>query len=117
MTDHKCCHNEKAKTVVGQAMELKALVDYAAGGIVSRTLVDQAGGSVTVFSFDAGQRLSEHQAPFDAMVNILDGTAHITIAGTPHIVKAGQMIIMPANVPHAVAAPEPFKMMLTMIKK
>jgi quercetin dioxygenase-like cupin family protein len=92
------------------------LADYQAGAIVSRTLIDKPVGNVTFFAFDEGQRLSEHTAPFDALVNVLDGEAGITIAGQLFSVKAGEMIIMPANQPHAVQAVRQFKMLLTMIR-
>jgi quercetin dioxygenase-like cupin family protein len=92
------------------------LGNYQTGVIVSRTLIDKPAGNVTFFAFDEGQRLSEHTAPFDALVNILDGEAEITIAGQSFSVKADEMIIMPANQPHAVKAVKRFKMLLTMIK-
>ncbi len=95
---------------------LKDLVDYQNDSVVSKTLIKKDTGTVTLFAFTKEQGLSEHTAPFDAMVNILDGKAEITISGTPIIVEAGQMIIMPANDPHALKAIEDFKMMLTMIR-
>lgn len=95
---------------------LKDLVDYQNESVVSRTLIKKDTGTVTLFAFTKDQGLSEHTAPFDAMVNILEGKAEITISGTPIIVEAGQMIIMPANDPHALKAIEDFKMMLTMIR-
>ncbi|MGE5372906.1 MAG: cupin domain-containing protein [Solirubrobacterales bacterium] len=91
-------------------------VDYQPGSVVSKTLIKQSGGTVTLFSFDTGQELSEHTAPFDALVQILDGKAEIFIAGTLYPVSAGEMLLMPAGQPHALKAPEPFKMMLTMIR-
>ena len=91
-------------------------VDYSEGSIVSKEFVHSAAVSITLFAFDKGQRLSEHTAPFDAVVTILDGHAEILIDGQPHQVAAGEMIIMPANHPHALNAHEPFKMMLTMIR-
>lgn len=99
-----------------ESQTLNDLIDYAADAIVSKTLVDKDPGTVTLFAFDAGQRLSEHNAPFDALVQITDGQAIITIAGADHRVSAGQVIIMPANIPHAVRAESPFKMLLTMIR-
>lgn len=99
-----------------QAKDLNALIDYAADSVVSKTLVDKDPGTVTLFAFDAGQRLSEHTAPFDALVQITDGQAVITIAGKEHTVSAGQVIIMPANIPHAVRGEMKFKMLLTMIR-
>lgn len=92
------------------------LVVYQEGAVVSRTLLKRPGGTITVFAFDAGQTLSEHTAPFDALVQVLDGTAAITIAGTPLEVSAGQIVLMPANQPHALAARTRFKMLLTMIR-
>ena len=96
--------------------DLAGLVDYQQGAVVSRTLIKKATGTVTLFAFDAGQELSEHTAPFDALVQVLDGEAEITISGNPLRVTAGQMVVMPANEPHAVKAPKPLKMMLVMIR-
>jgi quercetin dioxygenase-like cupin family protein len=101
---------------VATAVRLPDLVDCVARAIVSRTIVENAAGTVTLFAFDEGERLSEHTAPYDALVQVLDGAAEITIAGATSLVFAGQTILMPANVPHAVAAPEHFKMLLTMIR-
>ncbi len=84
--------------------------------MVSKTLIDKKAGTVTLFAFDAGQGLSEHTAPFDAMVNVLDGQARIAIAGNPVPVNEGEMLILPADVPHELHAEERFKMMLTMIR-
>ncbi len=95
---------------------LSGSVDYREGSIVSRIILDKASGSVTLFAFDKDQKLSEHTAPFDAMVYIIDGQAQITISGIDSSVKKGEMIIMPANKPHALRAVEKFKMMLVMIK-
>ena len=92
------------------------LVTYQEGSVVSRTIIKKAEGTVTVFAFDAGQRLSTHSAPFDAMVEIVDGKGVITIDGVEHELETGQQIIMPATVPHAVDARENFKMVLVMIK-
>jgi quercetin dioxygenase-like cupin family protein len=92
------------------------LVEYQEGSVVSRTLVQQSAGTVTLFAFAKGQGLSEHSAPFDAMVMVLEGQAEITIDGQPNFIAAGEMIIMPANHPHAVNAVEDFKMLLIMIK-
>lgn len=92
-------------------------VDYTQGGIVSRNVIKRATGNISLFAFDKGESLSEHTAPFDAMVQVVEGTAHIIINGQTHVVSAGQCIIMPANIAHAVAAPERFKMVLTMIKE
>lgn len=92
------------------------LIAYQSGGIVSRVLAKSPAGNVTLFAFDANQELSEHTAPFDALVHVLDGSALITIAGTPHTLAAGQLILMPANQPHALKAITPFKMLLTMLR-
>ena len=92
------------------------LVDYQEQSVVSKTLLEKETGTVTVFAFGEGQGLSEHTAPFDAMVCILDGKAEISISGNPNILEQGDMIIMPANEPHALKAVERFKMMLIMIK-
>ncbi len=102
--------------IVGQALDLKNLIAYQEGSVVSKTLVDRGIGTITLFSFDAGQGLSEHTAPFDAFVQVVDGEAEITIAGTSYALHAGRMIIMPANRPHAVKATKRFKMLLVMIR-
>ncbi len=99
-----------------RAHALDALVAYAEGSIVSRTLVDTEHTTVTLFAFDAGQSLSEHTAPFDAYVNVLDGAAELVIGGETVPASAGQIVLMPADVPHAVRAPERFKMMLIMVR-
>ena len=101
---------------VGSAFFLETFIDYAAGAVVSKTLLKKEIGNLTLFSFDAGQGLSEHSAPFDAVVQVLDGSAEITIGGTIQTVKAGEMLVMPANIPHALHAKERFKMLLTMIR-
>lgn len=92
------------------------LISYQAGSVVSRTIVNQKAGTVTLFAFDRSQELSEHTAPYDALVNLLDGEAKITISGQPHHLKTGDMIILPANQPHALQATQRFKMILTMIR-
>lgn len=101
----------------GQAVLLANTLDYQKGSVVSRTVIDKTSGTVTLFAFDEGQGLSEHTAPFDALVYILDGEATITISGTPFSVKGGEALIMPANEPHALRAVKRFKMMLTMIRQ
>lgn len=103
--------------LAGTVLNLKDLVSYQTGSVVSRTLIDKSVGTVTVFAFDHGQGLSEHTAPFDALVQIIDGTADITIDGSLHTVKEGEMIIMPANRPHSLKTNPQFKMLLTMIRK
>ncbi|MBC7187847.1 MAG: cupin domain-containing protein [Calditrichaeota bacterium] len=96
--------------------DLTGLVQYQPAAIVSRAIVQAAGGSVTLFAFDEGQHLSEHTAPFDALVHVLEGAARVVISGVAHRVEAGQAILMPANKPHAVQAQQRFKMVLTMIR-
>ena len=93
-----------------------SIASYQHSTIVSKTLIDKPSGTVTVFAFDKGEGLSEHAAPFDALANVIDGEAEIIISGNPHNVKTGEMIIMPANIPHAVRAVKSFKMILTMIR-
>ena len=93
-----------------------ALADYQEGAVVSRTLLKRGGGTVTLFAFDEDQSLSEHTAPFDAIAHVLAGEALITIAGVAVTLRAGDMVLMPANQPHAVHAPARFKMLLTMIR-
>ena len=102
--------------IIGQAGDLIGLVEYQDDAVVSKEIIKKNTGTVTLFAFDKSQGLSEHTAPFDALVYILDGKAEITISGKPSDVKAGQAIIMPANKPHALKAIERFKMMLVMIK-
>lgn len=92
------------------------LVQYQAGAIVSRTLIKKPSGTVTAFAFDAGEGLSEHTSPFDALVLVVDGEADIEISGVTHSVKAGQMLRLPAHQPHALKAQRRFKMILVMIK-
>ena len=99
-----------------QAVKLAALVEYSQGSIVSRTIVENSAGTVTLFAFDAGQSLSEHSAPFDALVQVLDGRVELTIGGNRVLASAGDLVLMPANVPHAVSASERFKMLLTMLR-
>ena len=108
--------NEKKDVPTGEPFNLARDVNYAIGSVVSKTLLKKNTGNITLFSFDKGQGLSEHMAPFDATVYILDGWATITIGGTPHTVKAGEIIIMPANISHALHAEEKFKMLLVMIR-
>ncbi|NPV07609.1 MAG: cupin domain-containing protein [Anaerolineae bacterium] len=100
----------------GEVSDLSGLVAYQEGAIVSRIVLRAPAGSVTLFAFDAGQELSEHTTPFDALVHVIEGEAEIIISGRSHSVREGQVIIMPADEPHAVKAPRRFKMMLTMIR-
>jgi len=99
-----------------QVRELVDLVAYQNDSVVGRIVAKQAGGSVTAFAFDGGQSLSEHTTPHDALVCVVDGEVEITISGTAHRLNAGQVILMPANQPHAVRAITRFKMLLTMLK-
>ncbi len=99
-----------------ESHNLLDLVDYAKGSIVSRTLAENESGTITLFAFDVDQGISEHTAPFDAFVQILDGQAEIVIAGKPIQAHAGQIVLMPANIPHSLKASEPFKMLLTMLR-
>ncbi len=92
------------------------LVAFQPGAVVSREIVRAAKGTITAFAFDEGQGLSEHTTPFDALAHVLEGEAEITIGGTPHRVAAGQLVLMPGGVPHALRAVARFKMMLTMIR-
>ncbi len=107
---------EQDEDLTGKVARMAELVDYQAGSVVSRTVIEKQTGTCTVFAFDEGQGLSEHTAPFDALVSLLDGEAEITISGKPFHLKEGDMIIMPADEPHALKAAKKFKMMLVMIK-
>jgi quercetin dioxygenase-like cupin family protein len=110
-------NNQRAiDTALMRAVGLASLVDYQPGSIVSRTLIKKPTGTVTLFAFDAGQELSEHTAPFDAMVQVVEGQVELTIDGSPTRLAAGQALVMPAQAPHAVHATERFKMLLTMIR-
>lgn len=100
----------------GTILKLEDMVDYAKGGVISKQILKNAAGNITLFSFDEGQGLTEHTAPFDAMVQVLDGEVEIRIGGKPNLLKQGETIIMPANIPHALQAVKAFKMLLTMIK-
>ena len=95
---------------------LSQQIEYSKGGVISKQILKNQAGNVTLFSFDKEQGLSEHAAPFDALVQIIDGKAEVTIGGIAHTLETGQIIIMPANIPHALFATEQFKMLLTMIK-
>ncbi len=99
-----------------EVLIVTSLVEYQTGAVVSRQITKSESGNVTLFSFDEGQELSEHTAPFDALVHVLDGEAEIKISGKPYLLKAGEAILMPANQPHALKALKKFKMLLTMIK-
>ena len=101
----------------GVVVDLSNLVDYSAGGVVSKQIVKSAAGNITLFSFDKGEGLSEHTAPFDALVQILEGEMEIVVDGNHSRMKAGELLVLPANVPHALTAVQRFKMLLTMIKE
>ena len=105
-----------AEETVGEPVNPADLVEYQEGTIVSRTIADRPTGTITLFAFAAGQALSEHTAPFDALLMVLDGNAEVTISGKASQLSAGQMIVMPADQPHAVAAVANFKMLLVMIR-
>lgn len=112
-------HSDKqkeAEKLAGVALNLSNLIAYQEGSVVSRTILAKDTGTVTLFAFAQGQGLSEHTAPFDALVYILDGESEITISGKPVQTKAGEMVIMPANKPHSLKATKKFKMLLVMIK-
>ena len=107
---------DRATTELAGVVAQSALVEYQPGAVVSRTLVKKSAGTVTAFAFDSGEGLSEHTAPFDALALIVEGECEISIAGTSHRVKAGQLVGLPAGQPHAVKAVTPFKMILVMIR-
>jgi quercetin dioxygenase-like cupin family protein len=107
---------EKPLLPAGSAFNLLELVDYADGAVVSRTVAENDAGTMTLFAFDEGQKLSEHSAPFDAAVHVLDGEVELTIGGSPVRARTGDLVIMPADVPHAVTAITQFKMLLTMLR-
>jgi len=102
--------------LIAKTLKVISLINYQPGSIVSRTIIDKEAGTVTLFAFDKGQGLSEHKAPYDAMVYVLDGEAEITISGNPLCVKLGEMVIMPANEPHALKAIKRFMMLLILIR-
>ena len=106
-------HREKLET---KATRLADMIEYQEGSVVSRTIIDKKAGTVTLFAFDEGQGLSEHTAPYDAMVYVLEGEVNVSISGKLNVVKQGEMTIMPANKPHALTALSKFKMLLTMIR-
>ena len=101
----------------GKQFRFTSEVEYTGGGIVSKNVLKRPTGNISLFAFDKGEGLSEHTAPFDAIVQVLDGKVKITIGGEPHDLEVGETIIMPANISHALHATERFKMLLTMIKE
>ena len=102
--------------ITGQALNTAGLVDYQPGAVVSRTIIKRKAGTITLFAFDKGEGLSEHTAPFDALVPVLEGEAEVVISGKKQTVEAGEMIILPADRPHSLKANAKFKMMLMMIR-
>ena len=106
-----------AENLMSQALPMAGMVGVQPGAVVSRTVISKPAGTVTLFAFDQGQGLSTHSAPYDAMAWILEGEAEIAIDGKPLVAKTGDMVIMPANLPHALNAARPFKMALVMIKE
>ncbi len=108
--------NSEKILLEAKATQLIGLINYQEGSVVSRTIIDKKTGTVTLFAFDENQGLSEHKAPYDAMVYVLEGEVVVTISGKPISLKDGEMTIMPANQPHALTANTRFKMLLTMIK-
>ena len=109
-------HEKNGNDLAAKALNLMDMIDYQEGSVVSHTILDKDAGTVTLFAFDKGQGLSEHTAPYDALVSIIEGQSEITISGNPIAVKSGEMVIMPADQPHALRATERFKMLLTMIR-
>lgn len=109
-------NNENASQILGKVLEFGKLIDYQEGAVVSKAIISKQSGNVTLFAFDKGQGLSEHTAPFDALVYIIDGQAEVIISGEKLTVNKGQLVIMPANKPHALNALDKFKMALIMIK-
>lgn len=105
------------KLATDKASVLTELVDIAPGAIVSRVLASTSGGTVTLFAFDGGQGLSEHTAPFDALVQLIDGRLKLEIGGQEVVLNAGEVVLMPANIPHALHAPQPSRMVLTMLRE
>jgi quercetin dioxygenase-like cupin family protein len=108
--------SEDARPGLGQEVKVTSLVDVQPGAVVSREVISKPQGTVSIFAFDQGEGLSEHTAPFDALVHALEGRVRVTLGGVPHEVGEGEMIIMPANVPHALTALTPFKMMLVLVR-
>ena len=102
--------------LIGKSLDLGRLVNYQDGSVVSKTILQKDAGTLTLFAFDKDQGLSEHTAPFDAFIYVIDGGAEITISGTGYNVRSGEMIIMPADKPHSVLAKERFKMLLVMVR-
>jgi len=115
--DAKEQQDAKRKELFGKVINLASLVNYAEGTVASRMIISKKAGNITIFSFDENEGLSEHTAPFDAVVTILDGECEVWVAGQTFPMKTGDTIVFPANVPHALSAITKFKMSLTMIKE
>ena len=116
-TEEKNTAEKKREDLVGKVLAVNDLVQYQDGTVASRMIVFKKVGTITLFAFDAGEGLSEHSAPYDAILTVTDGEADVSIEGVPFTVKNGEMIILPANKPHAVVARQRFKMTLTMIRE
>lgn len=108
--------SQNTNTLISQPSKLKDLIDYQADSVVSRTIIDKTAGTITLFAFDNGQGLSEHTAPYDALVYIIEGEAEVTIKSKTLKLKQGELTIMPAHEPHALQAVTKFKMLLVMIR-
>lgn len=100
----------------GRVFDVAHMIDYAEGGVVSKDLIHNDAGSVTLFSFDAGQQLSEHTAPFDALLQVVEGEMELSVEGKVNVVKAGEAFVIPNGARHSVSAAKPFKMIITMIR-
>jgi quercetin dioxygenase-like cupin family protein len=109
--------DKKRDELVGKVLVTNDLIQYQDGTVASRMIVCKKTGTITLFAFDAGEGLSEHSAPFDAILTVTDGTAEVSISGKPYTVRTGEMIILPANIPHGVQAKKRFRMTLTMIRE
>jgi len=114
---HEDKSDKKREELKGKVINLKELVSYADGAVASRMIISRKAGNITIFSFDENEGLSEHTAPFDAVVTILEGECEVWVAGQTFLMNVGETIIFPANVPHALSAITKFKMSLTMIKE
>lgn len=115
--EEKSASDKKREELIGKVLVVNDLVQYQDGTVASRMVVFKKTGTITMFAFDAGEGLSDHSAPFDAVLTVTDGVAEVSIAGKFSTVKTGEMIILPANIPHAVKAEQRFKMTLTMIRE
>lgn len=100
----------------GKVFDVAQMIDYAEGGVVSKELIHNDAGSVTLFSFDTGQQLSEHTAPFDALLQVVEGEMELSVEGKVNVVKAGEAFVIPNGARHSVSAAKPFKMIITMIR-